>query len=91
MAFESFELMATIIMMMIREDTTMWHEQSTAWDFDGELGFDQLEKWSEYTPEGVTKNKDKKLLWDFSIRTDHEIETRRPDLVVINKNKSCQK
>ena len=62
MAFETFELMAAIMMMMMMM-MTMWHEQSTAWDLDGKLGFDQLEKWWEYTPEGVTKNEDKKLLW----------------------------
>ena len=30
-------------------------------------------------------------MWDFSLCTDHEIEARRPDLVVINKREnSCQ-
>ena len=31
-----------------------------------------------------------KLLWDFEIQTDHLIPDRRPDLVIVNKNKrSC--
>ena len=32
-----------------------------------------------------------KLLWDFSVRTDHEIGARRPDLMIIDKRgRSCQ-
>ena len=32
-----------------------------------------------------------KLLWDFDIQTDHLITTRRPDLIIINKNKGTCK
>ena len=28
-----------------------------------------------------------KPLWDFNIKTDYLIPTRRPDLIIINKNK----
>ena len=28
-----------------------------------------------------------KILWDFEIQTDHLISTRRPDLVLINKER----
>ena len=31
------------------------------------------------------ENENYKFLWDFSIRTDHNIEARRPDLVLIDK------
>ena len=31
------------------------------------------------------------MLWDFSIRTDHEIEGRRPDLLIVSKRENnCQ-
>ena len=31
------------------------------------------------------------MLWDFSIQTDHVIEARRPDLVVVDKKeRSCK-
>ena len=31
------------------------------------------------------------MLWDFSVRTDHVIEARRPDLLIIDKSeKKCQ-
>ena len=36
------------------------------------------------------ENENYKLLWDFSIRTDHHIEARRLDLVLVDKSKkSC--
>ena len=45
--------------------------------------------WTE--PESVLDNEDYKILWDFSIQTDHVIEARRPDLVLVNKKeRSCK-
>ena len=36
-------------------------------------------------------NEDYKMLWDFSVRTDHTIEARRPDILIIDKSeKNCQ-
>ena len=35
----------------------------------------------------VLENDTHKLLWDFDIRTDPIISARRPDLIIINKNK----
>ena len=29
-------------------------------------------------------------MWDFSIQTDHVIEAPRPDLVVVDKERSCK-
>ena len=29
-------------------------------------------------------------MWDFSIQTDHVIEAQRPDLVVVDKERSCK-
>ena len=29
-------------------------------------------------------------MWDFSIQTDHIIEARRPNLVVVDKERSCK-
>ena len=44
-----------------------------------------LDKWYEHEPVSVLENEDYKILWDFSIQTDHLIEARRPDLVLIDK------
>ena len=37
--------------------------------------------------DSVLENEDYKTLWDFSIRTEHEIEARRLDLLVIDQKK----
>ena len=33
------------------------------------------------------ENKDCKLFWDFSVRTGHVIEARRPELLIIEKKR----
>ena len=40
-----------------------------------------------HNPTPVQDNNTHKLLWDFDIHTDHLISARRPDLIIINKNK----
>ena len=35
----------------------------------------------------ILENETHKLLWDFEIQMDHLISARRPDLVIINKEK----
>ena len=49
-----------------------------------------LDKWYEHEPVRVLENEDYKILWDFSIQTDHVIEAWRPDLVVVDKERSCK-
>ena len=51
------------------------------------IGFQQQEKWYEHVPERVLENDGVKILWDFSIQTDHEIEYNKPDIIVHNKMK----
>ncbi|XP_068704584.1 uncharacterized protein [Montipora foliosa] len=60
------------------------------WDLSGKCGFHRNDKWCNHVPESVQENENYKLLWDFSIRTDHNIKARRPDLVLVDKSKkSC--
>ena len=40
-----------------------------------------------HQPEPVVENDKCKMLWDFSIQTDKEIEHWRPDIVVADKEK----
>ena len=40
-----------------------------------------------HNPAPVRENDTFKLLWDFDIQTDHLISARRPDLIIINKQK----
>ena len=51
--------------------------------------FDNTKKKKRYmhNPAPVLENDSHKLLWDFNIQTDHLIQVRRPDLIIINKRK----
>ena len=40
-----------------------------------------------HNPAPFLENYTHKLLWDLDIQTDHQILTRRPDLIIINKKK----
>ena len=50
-------------------------------------GFQQQEKWYEHVPEHVLENDGVKILWDFFIPKDHEIENNKPDTIVHGKMK----
>ena len=41
-------------------------------------------------PEPVLENDTHKLLWDFDIQTDHLISTRKTDLIIIKKKRTCK-
>ena len=61
------------------------------WKLARKCNFEAGDKWHEHEPESVLENEDYKILWDFSIQTDHLIEARRPDLVVVDKKeRSCK-
>ena len=46
---------------------------------------------NEHEPRSILENEDYNILYDFSIQTDHVIEARRPDLVVVDKKeRSCK-
>ena len=61
------------------------------WKLATKCNFEAGDKWYEHEPESVLENEDYKILWDFSIQTDHVIEARRPDLVVVDKKeRSCK-
>ena len=44
-------------------------------------------KWFSHQPEPVLENDKCKILWDFAIQTDKEMEHRRPDVIVSDKEK----
>ena len=60
------------------------------WKLARKCNFEAGDKWYEHEPESVLDNEDYKILLDFSIQTDHVIEARRPDLVVVDKERSCK-
>ena len=54
------------------------------WEVCRKIGFDANEKCYKHEPEKVVEN-DSWKIWDFTIQTDHVIEARRPDMVIIDK------
>ena len=61
------------------------------WDILRQKGFPHEPQWYKHDPEAVVENDKFKILWDFTIQTDHIISARRPDIVVIDKQeKKCQ-
>ena len=56
------------------------------WEMCKKFKFDHTNKWYMYNPATVLENDTHELLWDFDIKTDHLISSRRPDLIVINNN-----
>ena len=40
-----------------------------------------------HNPIPVLENDTHELRWNLNVQTDHRIPTRRPDLIIINKNK----
>ena len=57
------------------------------WKLARKCNFEAGDKWYEHDSENVLEREDYKILWDFSILTDHFIEAWRPDLVVVDKER----
>ena len=47
------------------------------WKLARKCNFEAGDKWYEHEAEKILENEDHKILWDFSIQTDHVIEARR--------------
>ena len=66
-------------------------EKIVHWKLPRKCNFEAGDKWYKHEPESVLENEDYKVLWDFSVPTEHVIESRRPDLVVVDKKeRSCK-
>ena len=53
--------------------------------------FDYANKWYMHNPAPVLENDTQRLLWDFDIQMDHLISARRPDVIIINKERKSAK
>ena len=61
------------------------------WKLARKCNFEAANKWYGHEPERFLDNEDYKILWDFSIQTDHVIEARTPDSTVVEKKeRSCK-
>ena len=61
-----------------------WMEKIIHWDVCKKNKIQVEEKWYEHEPAPVTENEECKILWDFNVQTDHVIEARRPDMIIID-------
>ena len=53
--------------------------------------FEARDNWYAHEPEIVLESENYKIMSDFSIQTDHVVEARRPDLVVVDKKgRTCK-
>ena len=59
--------------------------QLVHWNLCKKYGLDHAKNWYAHTAEKVTENEKVKVLWDFAIQTDHVIQARRPDIIVMDK------
>ena len=48
---------------------------------------ERSEKWYEHKPKAALENTKVKLLWDFNIQCDRNIIARRPDLLLVDKER----
>ena len=58
------------------------------WKLSKTHQFPCSDKWYDHVPEMVCENNEVKLLWDCDIQTDHVIQARRPDIVLVEKKKN---
>ena len=48
-------------------------------------GFEKGETWYQHSPKKVLENEECKLLWDFSIQTDKQLEHNKPGITAADK------
>ena len=55
------------------------------WQLCGKCALERGNSWHEKKPEGVLESENFKILWDFTVQCDREIEARRPPIVFVDK------
>ena len=53
------------------------------WVMCKKYGFSNAAKWCEQTPE--LENNNVKILWNFSIQTDHKLGYNKPSILIVDK------
>ena len=57
------------------------------WGFCKKNGLEHTKKGYEHIPEEAVENKEVKVLWDINVQCDNGIESRRPDIILIDRKK----
>ena len=89
-ADESIDHVVSGCRKLVQEEYKRRHDdlgKIVHWKLARKCSFEVGNKWYEDESESVLESEDYKILWDFSIQTDHVIETRRPGLVVVDKKR----
>ena len=58
------------------------------WTIAKQRGLEVEEKWYKHKPEPVIENANIKMQWDFTFRTDREIQAWRPDIVLLSRKEN---
>ena len=77
--------------MLAQKDYKRRHDKvclNLHWTLCRKYGLEVSKKWYQHKVDSVVENERVKILWDFNIQTDREIKHRRPDIVVVNKEKN---
>ena len=79
---------------LTQREYKMWRHDKVGqvihWKLCHKFNIPCKDKWYDHDPEGIIENDKVKVLWDFRIQTDHQIEHNRPDVVVLDKiERSC--
>ena len=67
--------------------TDATNAKAVHWKLCEKYHLEKKDKWHEHAPDSVSKNDEVKLLWDVNIQCDHVIEAKRPDIVIVKKNR----
>ena len=77
--------------MLAQKQYRLWRHDRVGvvihWVMCQRFGFPFGNKWYDHTPERVLQNEDVKILWDFSIQTDHKLDHNKPDILILDKRK----
>ena len=64
-----------------------WVRKVIHWELCKKLKFNHINKWYNHKHESILENEMHKIIWDILIQRNRPIPTRRPYLVLINKEK----
>ena len=65
-----------------------WVGKWVHWDVCKKYGIVVNDKRYQHESGSVIENDRCKILWDFTVQTDHIIQARRPDMIIIDKRQT---
>ena len=68
-----------------------WVGRHIHWEICGANSIHVKSKWYEHQPKAVIENNSCKILWYFTVQTDHFVSAKRPGMIFIDKeHHECQ-